>query len=713
VHGFKGGLTDLDSFLAHAVALYYTANAAIAEVLCELASQHALTLKQVQLVSVCCTDVTRAATAELLGISLNSVKTRTRLLPRRLGFREGMGELVTHVLGRARQDQLVALSEHVRALERRPPSTNRKRRRAVLVLRLSGEELSTPVERAWLPRRLVRRSARAGIATIGELLRSNLLHSRFDFPDVEVAVGVLRERGAEPPTIAQPAARGRLKRTKSVKAEKAARDLPAPRRKPSWAALLHSTPPELLERPIDELVGMPWRVVEVAEATGCRRLEELLRHPALPERQDLIRGTAQALAALQMMGLSAGRRIVERSATLLGAFTERIACITDERARTIVERTSGLHGPAQTLLEVGRDLGVSRERVRQLELKALRELCALEWGAAVRERIDTAWQGGIQPLGRLVQNDPWLAGVLEPPGYDVLGFVLHFIGKEKGPRLVRDERGQALLVPRQLRTTAALAAVYRRVLEQVAAVSFPTMERVLRQVVEEASPEPSWGEYLFERVSEDVMWELAGAERARALGLVRTQPEAVMALLRASPRPMTMHELMQRLGVRQLQVPAEALYLGRTTLGLEQHIESFDAWRARLVPLCIALMREAPTRQWAARELLRGLRRTCAELPSEWSAWHLVAVLRRGEGVRYLGRQRFVLASSHVTRRRTVAVAVREILEQHGEPMPFTTLVSRLGEELAYERKSVRIALEQGGYVCSSGDSWRLPRRRS
>jgi RNA polymerase primary sigma factor len=56
------------------------------------------------------------------------------------------------------------------------------------------------------------------------------------------------------------------------------------------------------------------------------------------------------------------------------ALSQALKCL-EPRTRHVVERRFGLDGqPAQTLEDLGNELGITRERVRQLELRALRQL---------------------------------------------------------------------------------------------------------------------------------------------------------------------------------------------------------------------------------------------------------------------------------------------------------------------------------------------------
>ena len=51
----------------------------------------------------------------------------------------------------------------------------------------------------------------------------------------------------------------------------------------------------------------------------------------------------------------------------------------NERQRSVLQRRFGLDGtPVQSLADIGRDLGISRERARQIQEEALRRLRTFE-----------------------------------------------------------------------------------------------------------------------------------------------------------------------------------------------------------------------------------------------------------------------------------------------------------------------------------------------
>jgi RNA polymerase sigma factor (sigma-70 family) len=78
-------------------------------------------------------------------------------------------------------------------------------------------------------------------------------------------------------------------------------------------------------------------------------------------------------------------RIRSRLDTLRKEALSEAFGILGERERTVIILRYGLHGSEpKTLGEIGRRLGVSRERVRQLETEALKRLARVreaEWAA--------------------------------------------------------------------------------------------------------------------------------------------------------------------------------------------------------------------------------------------------------------------------------------------------------------------------------------------
>lgn len=171
--------------------------------------------------------------------------------------------------------------------------------------------------------------------------------------------------------------------------------------------------------------------------------------------------------------------------------------LLDERRQDIVRRRFGLGVPEETLEEVGQTYGVTRERIRQLEAKSLREIAGLGKKHRLREALDLrrpgVWdllrhdadfltrnqlfqrEGDLEPRLRLalkvVGSDVarwigryaapvgagWVDPSLDPSGMKALGRSLrHYVRDHALPRPLRDvEEGVS---------SAGVAAVARLIL---------------------------------------------------------------------------------------------------------------------------------------------------------------------------------------------------------------------------------------------------------
>ena len=73
---------------------------------------------------------------------------------------------------------------------------------------------------------------------------------------------------------------------------------------------------------------------------------------------------------------------------LLGEELHRALAILTPRERSVITLRYGIgDGRSRTLLEVGKELGISRERVRQLEVVALMKLRSISNSVSLRECV--------------------------------------------------------------------------------------------------------------------------------------------------------------------------------------------------------------------------------------------------------------------------------------------------------------------------------------
>jgi RNA polymerase primary sigma factor len=116
---------------------------------------------------------------------------------------------------------------------------------------------------------------------------------------------------------------------------------------------------------------------EIAKESGftVERVEELFELVTDPVSLETPVGDGESLYADLLEDITSESPDTVTAQTARSAELARALCGLDERMRQVVERRFGLDGsPPQTLEELGTELGITRERVRQIETRALRQL---------------------------------------------------------------------------------------------------------------------------------------------------------------------------------------------------------------------------------------------------------------------------------------------------------------------------------------------------
>ncbi len=340
------------------------------------------------------------------------------------------------------------------------------------------------------------------------------------------------------------------------------------------------------------------------------------------------------------------------------------------RERMVVTQRAGLVGPPPTLQELGESLGVSRERVRQLEFSVIAGLrTQLVWTAALGEvlldmcptfavRLDLVQVDGA-PLLASPEDDAdafrFLTEVLlegraghvfDHDGVVYFGRATHSDFSEKLERVDRVARG--------LNYPIALAELPRR-LGESAGLSSPEMLSLY-----------------------EIVRDRCRREGDCVLGYGERQVDAVTAYLRKAGRPARVAEVSAACG--RGNWPDDVVWLDRGLVTLPDLVPDFSVWRRRIGPLVAAVMSEyGDMRQWTTNELLSHLE-PIADLP-EWMNPHSLGSLLRGVSeVRYLGRNVVALPLSPAESREHVdEVMEGELLDASG-PLDERELARRVRE---------------------------------
>lgn len=526
--------------------------------------------------------------------------------------------------------------------------------------------LGARLESLGLPKRMLGYAEREGLTTVGELVR----RSR-----VELAA-------------AKNLARGSIEATRSTLVQCAVEGPSAEPRPSTWDALSSSLPDWLLATPLAHL-ELPARMRVFVEREGLATVADLVRVPRsmLSRAPNLGRGSIGDTRTLLLETLTSRPRTIAEYDSFWALWLQRLGGLSPVD-RLVLTQRSAISGDSRTLLEIGDMLGVSRERVRQIESRAIRTVARGSWVSEVCARIHAVLEGGALWLDALDAKDAWFAPIGEDRR-EAFAFFLERIAD--GALCVAPIDGRdAVLVC----SGAEADAGWERAMAALRALLCPADEEEVARAIASSVPESAPG--LARLVSQAVDERIHRDEHGRMVAFGTTRGAEVIAFLRRCAAPVTIHEVYAGLGQR-VRFPPEVFYFERGRVGLEQHFPDYTKWARRLIPICVRILENDP-RQWRVPDLLEAAREE-ALLPEWFGHWNLAEILRRSPEVRYLGRLRVTVAGDHDEERLHFAELAQRILLEAGAPLTVDELHRRILRETTISPFSFRLMVIHAPFV--------------
>jgi hypothetical protein len=343
--------------------------------------------------------------------------------------------------------------------------------------------------------------------------------------------------------------------------------------------------------------------------------------------------------------------------------------------RIVLTRRSGLGGASETLREIGEMLGVSRERIRQIESDSINRLARRGWTHTLLPRIESALAEGAASLRELGAERWWSAAAAQP---EVMRYLVEDVIKTDAFVVELDGMDWLSRAPANIIKTA-----WASVRNEAEAVPLPAPREAFDAIA--LASEGTVGRRLasqFAKMLRDTFHYASEAPDAQVVAMGENRVARLMALLRKSPEPIHTEEVEAVLGGRTY-LPEEVVRFGGGRIGLRSHIPDFDVWKMRLVPVCVSIIeRVDPERQWSCTELHDELREEF-ELPAWLNPFVLSAFIRAGDELNSLGRLRVALPGKGENESRIYLHDLMEkLLREAGRPMEREVLVEQINARM-------------------------------
>jgi hypothetical protein len=361
-----------------------------------------------------------------------------------------------------------------------------------------------------------------------------------------------------------------------------------------------------------------------------------------------------------------------------------------DNARQVLEHRTGYRGPAKTLEEVGQIIGVTRERIRQIQKKSLSKIISTEyWDDCIAIKIGELLLNRQQPLylEMLEIEDGWFSGFLGK--YQNLAAIIELFSENQIKLLTIN--GSVIISRICQEDWENLVGGFKKSLKNKAEDNNWTKEDV--NLTFKSSLEIKGSLELL-----PALWDIFNGilqfstQDELLIAYGKTGESAVYTVLHQAEKPLHFTEIAERaseilgqnLNVRtahNIIANQGGKLFARGVYGLPHFNLISNTICSHIRTVIQKTMHEGPlSKQWHASELLNSLKAKFPSLPKELDTYILNIILDESSTLMYLNKNVWARTDSGQlpTDRVDMADAFTKILEDEGKPLKGNELKAKL-----------------------------------
>lgn len=395
-----------------------------------------------------------------------------------------------------------------------------------------------------------------------------------------------------------------------------------------------------------------------------------------------------------------------------------------KKERTVLENRTGYRGQVKTLQEVGDILGVTRERVRQIQRKNVKTIIKTEfWDECIAIKIGELLLNRDQPLylEMLEIEDAWFAGFIG--NYQHLASIIELFSENQIRILTID--GAVIISRINQDDWDTIINGYRKSLRDKAnerTWSKHDIELTFKASLEEKGANELYP-LLWATFSEMLTFEESASGEEILISYGKTLYSATLAVLHQAESPLHFSVIAERVReysgknatgpqVNSCLHKVGAKLFDRGIYGLPHFNPISDGVCHHLKVVVESLVRNGPLmKQWHTTEFLKILEQKFPTLPDGLNQYVLNLVLESSEELTYLNKNVWARYDSNQSSddRVDMADAFIKILEDAGTSLKGKELIKRLEEIRGVNDK---LQLQQTDRMIQVGpDTWGLYER--